>query len=81
MLSPAARGEPDRIESRILGTFTGWNGRSVFKLENGQVWQQADSSTYDVTLHDPKVVIKHLGLGYLLTIPGQSGTVFVRRIH
>ena len=75
------RGEPDRIESRILGTFTGWDGRSVFKLENGQVWQQADSSSYEVTLQDPKVVIKRLGLGYLLTLPGHSGTVFVRRVH
>lgn len=75
------RGEPDRIESRILGGFNGWNGRTVFRLENGQVWQQADSSTYDVTLQDPKVVIKRLGFGYLLTLPGHSGTVFVRRIH
>ena len=75
------RGEPDRIESRILGNFNGWNGRSVFTLENGQVWQQADSSSFDVSLQDPKVVIKRLGLGYLLTLPGHSGSVFVRRIH
>lgn len=81
MLSPKERGEPDRIESRILGTFNGWNGRTVFTLENGQVWKQADSSSYDVTLQDPPVVIKRLGLGYLLTLPGHSGTVFVKRIH
>lgn len=80
-MTPQQRGEPDRIESRILGSFSGWNGRSVFKLENGQVWQQADSSSYEVTLQDPKVVIKRLGLGYLLTLPGHSGTVFVRRVH
>lgn len=81
MLSPEERGEPERIESRILGTFKGWNGRAVFKLENGQVWQQTDTGTYDVTLQDPQVVIKHLGLGYLLTLPGHGATVFVRRIH
>jgi len=81
MLTSEQRGEPERIESRILGTLNGWNGRTVFRLENGQVWQQADTSTYDVTLQDPQVVIKRLGFGYLLTLPGHSGTVFVRRIH
>lgn len=80
-MSPEARGAPDRIESRILGTFKGWNGRTTFHLENGQVWQQADGSTYDTTLQDPQVVIKSLALGYLLTLPGHSATVFVRRIH
>ena len=28
------------IESRIVGEFTGWNGDTVFELENGQVWRQ-----------------------------------------
>jgi hypothetical protein len=81
MLTSEQRGEPTRIESRILGTFKGWNGRSVFKLENGQVWQQADTSTYDITLQDPPVVIKRLGFGYLMTLPGHGATVFVKRVH
>ena len=81
MLTSEQRGEPNRIESRILGCFNGWNGHTVFRLENGQAWQQADSSTYEVTLQDPQVVIKRLGFGYLLTLPGHSGTVFVKRIH
>ena len=81
MLQAQQNSEPDRIESRILGTFTGWNGRTTFRLENGQIWQQADGTTSDLTLHDPQVVIKHLGIGYLLTFPGHSDTVFVRRIH
>jgi hypothetical protein len=81
MLAPDTHGAPNRIESRILGTFKGWNGRTTFKLENGQVWQQADSSTFDTTLQDPQVVIKSLGIGYLLTLPGHSATVFVRRVH
>ena len=80
-MTPEQRGEPDRIESRILGTFKGWNGRTTFHLENGQIWQQADSSTSDLTLQDPQVVIKRLGFGYLLTFPGHGATVFVRRVH
>lgn len=28
------------IESRIVGEFSGWSGDTVFRLENGQVWEQ-----------------------------------------
>lgn len=81
MLAPQLP-EPDRIESRILGTFKGWSGKTIFKLENGQVWQQADdSSEFETNIQNPKVIIKKLGWGYLLTIPGDSDTVFVRRIR
>lgn len=72
---------PKRVESRIVGEFTGWNGNTVFKLENGQVWQQAATGYFtNVRLKNPKVVIKKLLFGYLLTLPGQGETVFVRRI-
>ena len=75
------RGEPERIESYIVGSFTGWNGHSRFTLANGQVWQQADSSSYDMKLENPPVVIKRLGFGYLLTLTGHGATVFVRRVQ
>ena len=80
MLVPATP-EPDKIETRILGSFKGWTGKTVFKLENGQVWQQAEPGVFNTAMQDPTVVIKKLGWGYLLTIPGESDTVFVRRIH
>jgi hypothetical protein len=31
----------DVIESRIDGEFKGWEGESIYKLTNGQVWQQS----------------------------------------
>ncbi|MGH8280473.1 MAG: hypothetical protein ACRETQ_13060 [Gammaproteobacteria bacterium] len=72
---------PSRIESRIVGEFNGWNGNTVFKLENGQVWQQAATGFFtNIRLENPQVVIKKLVFGYLLTVPGQGETVFVRRI-
>lgn len=80
MLAPAVP-EPTEIETRILGAFNGWSGNTVFRLENGQVWRQAEPGEFDVRLQDPAVVIKKLAFGYLLSIPGQSDTVFVRRIH
>ena len=38
----------DVIESQIEGTFNGWTGETVFKLTNGQIWQQA---SYAYTYH------------------------------
>ena len=29
--------EPERVVSRVQGKFKGWSGKTVFKLENGQV--------------------------------------------
>ncbi len=81
MLSAETRGEPARVESNIVGHFTGWNGNTVFKLANGQVWKQADSSSFDTNLQDPPVVIKRLGFGYLLTLTGHGSTVFVKRVQ
>ena len=80
-LPPEERGEPKLIESRILGTFTGWNGRTTFTLENGQVWVQSGAGDFETHLENPAVVIKKLAFGYLLTIPGQGATVFVQRKH
>ena len=45
------------IESQIDGTFRGWRGDTVFKLLNGQIWQQV---SYDYTYeydYMPEVII------------------------
>ncbi|HEV2321139.1 MAG TPA: hypothetical protein VGT42_02145 [Gammaproteobacteria bacterium] len=80
MLAPATP-EPKEVESRISGSFIGWSGKTMFRLENGQVWQQAEPGVFATKMQDPTVVIKKLAFGYLLTLPGDSDTVFVRRIH
>jgi len=54
-----------RIESRLIGTFSGWDGKTVFKLENGMIWEQDDNDKYYATkVENPKVTIK----------PGMFGT-------
>lgn len=71
----------DRIESRITGDFYGWTGNTVFKLENGQVWQQAGPGYFRIHLKSPKVVVKKLLIGYVLLVEGYSKEVFVRRVQ
>ncbi len=49
----------DALESRIKGDFTGWEKRTLFRLENGQQWTQVndDSYVYAPPLKSPKVKI------------------------
>lgn len=76
------RNSPDVIESRILGEFRGWNGRTVFRLENGQVWQQSAPGEFVYRAQDPVIVIRRGTFGsYLLRVDGKGTTVRVRRIE
>ena len=31
----------EAIETRLAGDYEGWSGKTLFQLENGQIWQQA----------------------------------------
>ncbi|GAA4017432.1 hypothetical protein GCM10022408_33750 [Hymenobacter fastidiosus] len=45
------------IETQISGEFKGWEGETIFKMMNGQIWQQ---SSYAYTYHyaySPNVLI------------------------
>ncbi len=54
----------ETVQDRIAGKFTGWYGHSVFKLENGQEWTQAESGQMSSGPYDhPKVKIKPMLLG------------------
>jgi hypothetical protein len=72
----------DVIEGHIDGTFTGWRGKSVFKLDNGQEWRQAESGMYDAGKFDSPVVrIKPMLLGsWLMYVEGCGCSVRVQRI-
>jgi hypothetical protein len=62
---------PEVIQSRIVGPFTGYNGRSTFTLENGQRWAQSQRDTaYFAKIDSPPVVIVKSGFGYRMYIAG-----------
>lgn len=73
---------PHRIESRLVGVFTGWNGHTLFRLRNGEVWKQEGYGSFSTPpLRDPRVIIKKLLVGYVLRVPPYGAEVFVRRVH
>jgi hypothetical protein len=69
------------LVSRLEGDFDGWNGKSVFTLENGTRWVQqnrSESYAYSPVLHSPKVKISPAMMGgFWLKIEGVNLSVRV----
>ncbi len=76
-------GDRSEINSRLIGTFSGWRGNAVFELENGMVWQQAEPGTFSVpTLENPEVRIRPGMFGaWHLQVGGYNTRVRVRRVE
>ena len=73
--------QPDLIRSRIDGPFLGWRGNKTrFRLENGEVWEQRQSSTFFVKLDSPEVIIKKGRFGYTMEVPSIGKRVHVKKI-
>jgi len=73
--------QPQIIESRIVGRFTGYNGRSRFTLENGQVWSQSQqvSRAYPPTDSPTVLIVKEM-IGDRMYILG-GGNIRVSRVR
>lgn len=68
------------ITTRILGEFSGWTGKTIFVLENGQTWQQRRRGRWKTSLVNPEVVLSRNFTGaYELSIVGGK-TTGVKRI-
>ncbi len=72
---------PEVIQSRIVGPFTGYNGRTIFTLENGQRWAQSQrESAYFRKIDSPPVLIIKAGFGYRMYIAG-GGAIRVSKVN
>ncbi len=58
------------IESRIDGDFNGWDGETIYKLSNGDIWQQASYHYHYHYAYAPKVTIYPSGLGCDMLVDG-----------
>jgi hypothetical protein len=73
--------EPEVIQSRIVGPFTGYTGRTTFTLENGQRWAQSQrDSMYYPKIDSPPVIIVKAGFGYRMYIAG-GGAIRVTKVR
>ena len=70
------------IESTIDGDFEEWQGETIFKLMNGQIWQQASyANTYHYSVMPDVVIYRTSGGGYKMKVEGVDGTIYVRRLR
>lgn len=68
------------IESYISGEFTGWDGETIFRLDNGEIWQQSSYAYRYHYAYHPKVLIVKDGPGYKMIVDGVTGSVRVNRL-
>jgi len=76
---------PELINAHIVGTITGWDRKgTLFKLDNGMVWQQSEKDTYYTRqpMKNPEVTIERGFMGiWRLSLVGSDETVRVKRIE
>ena len=71
------------IVSRVMGRFSGWDGDTIFELENGMIWKQDEGSTWYMNPQDNPVVTIEKGMfgSWRLSVEGYNRTVDVERIQ
>jgi hypothetical protein len=65
----------DVIESRIDGSFEGWNGKSSYKLQNSQVWKQRTYKYEYTYAYMPEVIVYNSGSGIKMLVAGTIADV------
>jgi len=75
-VSPAA----EAIESQIDGDFEGWEGETIVKLTNGQIWQQTEYYYHYHYSFMPKVLIYRSGKTYKIKVDGIEKSVNVKQL-
>lgn len=80
--SEKAKQSDSAFEARLTGDFTGWTGKTIFKLDNGQVWRQRSSANYRHRGSDRRVTFKKNWMGgWEMTVVSSGKTVLVRKVQ
>ena len=69
------------FDAMLIGDFTGWRGKTVFRLDNGQVWRQRSSSQYRHRGDDYRVKFdKNWMGGWEMTVISSGKSVLVSKV-
>lgn len=71
---------PSVIESKVDGDFEGWEGETIIKLMNGQIWQQTEYHYHYHYAFMPEVLIFKSGSGHKMRVKGVKKAVSVERL-
>jgi len=73
---------PEETRNRIAGTFSGWKGRTRFRLESGELWEQRLAGQYFFTAESPEVRIYRNRMGfYFMELIATGRTIGVKRVE
>ena len=72
---------PSVIETQVDGEFNGWEGETIVKLTNGQVWRQSEYHYFYHYAYRPKVVVYRSGGGYKMQVEGVDQAVGVESLR
>ena len=78
------KAEAKEIKARLVGAFNGWQGGTVFRLDNGEIWRQIGNEVYYPRKKDIDAAVEiHRGLisGYQLELVATGARVKVKRIR
>ena len=81
---PSDDGEDESpVRSAIVGDFNGWDGQTIFKLDNGMIWVQDDRDKFYVReIENPVAVIERGMFGtWHLHVEGFRENCKVKRIQ
>ena len=74
-------GKKESVKSKLVGEFTGFSQGRIYKLENGQEWQQTGSANLVARLSNPDVEMRPGAMNNWWMIVGKYNTrAPVRRI-
>ena len=69
------------FEATLVGDFTGWRGKTVFRLDNGQIWRQRSSSQYRHRGSDQRVKFEKNWMGgWEMTVVSSGKSVLVSKV-
>jgi hypothetical protein len=70
------------VQSRIDGEFKGWEGGTIYRLRNGQIWEQGNSHYHYHYAYSPEVLVYPSDGGFKMHVKGDDDEdVPVRRIQ
>lgn len=69
------------IESQVNGEFEGWDGETVVRLMNGQVWIQSEYYYEYRYAYMPDVLIYSSGGGWKMQVEGINKAVGVQQLR
>jgi len=77
----SAPSTPSVIETQVDGEFNGWEGETIVKLMNGQIWQQTEYHYHYHYAYMPKVLVYRSAGGFKMKVDGVEKAVGVERLR